>query len=84
MGQTPFGVLSGSSVLSFAQRDAMKRNAALAAMNISVYHTTLLLEGYNTLSGYQGDTQHVKQFLNAEQVSCGVVVVTFEAEVLSC
>jgi hypothetical protein len=57
--------------MSFAQRDAMRRNAALTAMNISVYHTLLLLEGYNTLSGHEGDKQHVKTFLNAEQVMRG-------------
>ncbi len=74
-GATPFGPLSTSRQLSFVQRDAMKRNMALAALNASVGHARLLLEGVVAAAG-PGVT--VKTLLAADQVGwvglVGVIV----------
>lgn len=68
MGSTPFGELSGSTTLTFVQKDAMVRNAALASLNTTVNYTLALMEGYNTLSEGAGESLHVKSFLPPDQV----------------
>jgi len=66
LGPTPFGPLSTSTTLSFTQRDAMVRNMALATLNASVAHVTLLLEG---VVGAAGPDVPVRTVLNPDQVA---------------
>jgi hypothetical protein len=68
VGQTPFGVLSNMHSLSFVQRDAAVRNMALSYLNNSMAHAALLIQGYQWISPYDGDMQHVKTFLRPDQV----------------
>lgn len=68
VGQTPFGVLSNMHSLSFVQRDAAVRNMALSYLNNSIAHAALLIQGYQWMSPYDGDLQHVKTFLRPDQV----------------
>ena len=60
VGPTPFGPLSTSPALSFAQRDAMARNLVVATVNASVGHAALLLHGFAALGG---EGARVKDFL---------------------
>jgi hypothetical protein len=69
LGRTPFGPLSTSSELSWAQRDAAKRNLVLAALNASVGHAAALLEGVVRVAGPDA---RVGAVLAAEQVGGGV------------
>lgn len=68
VGHTPFGSLSNVATLSFAQRDAAVRNLAVSYLNSSISHAALLIRGFEWLSPHDAGTQHVKAFLQPEQV----------------
>lgn len=65
LGPTPFGPMSVTNTLSFAQRDAMLRNLALVTMNRSIVHASALIKGFGVLAG---DHEHVKKHLIPDQV----------------
>lgn len=65
LGPTPFGPLSTLGGLSFAQRDAMLRNLALAQINGSLSHVQALMRGFVSIGG--PDAQ-VKTLLAPDQV----------------
>jgi hypothetical protein len=68
LGATPFGPLSTSTTLSFAQRDAMVRNIALTALNASVSHVAALVDGFVKIGGHD---VMIRSFLPHEQVRRG-------------
>ncbi|KAI8476830.1 MAG: hypothetical protein J3K34DRAFT_201157 [Monoraphidium minutum] len=65
LGSTPFGPLSASMALSFAQRDAMGRNLALAALNASAGHAAAVVAGFAKVGG---PGTFVKAHLDSDQI----------------
>ncbi|WOK93899.1 hypothetical protein Cni_G02600 [Canna indica] len=65
VGQTPFGPFSESSSLSFAQRDAARRNVLLTTLNYTITSTIDVLQ---SMAAHGGDRKLLKENKHVEFV----------------